>query len=80
RIRVMQTQQAALQAQQDGISTGPGGNGSSNGVGDGGGHRSPKGIHPKRILRMAQSSEIAQLVSKKQDEMKVMMICQTKDR
>jgi len=71
-IQAMQAQQAemaALQAQQDG-----------SGSGNNNGHRAPKEIHPKRIFRLAQSSEIAQLVSKSQDELKAMMICQTKVR
>lgn len=71
-IQAMQAQQAemaALQAQQDGGSSG------SNS-----GHRAPKEIHPKRIFRLAQPSEIGQLVSKSQDEQKAMMICQTKVR
>ncbi|KAF9977923.1 hypothetical protein BGZ65_007198, partial [Modicella reniformis] len=70
-IQAMQAQQAemaALQAQQDGNSS------------NGSGHRSPKEIHPKRIFRLAQSPEIGQLLSKNQDEMKAMMICQTKVR
>ncbi|KAF9397220.1 hypothetical protein BGX21_009090 [Mortierella sp. AD011] len=74
-IQAMQAQQAeiaAIQAQQDGSGVGSGG---SNGV-----HRTPKEIHPKKIFRLAQSSEIAQLVNKSQDEIKAMMVCQTKVR
>ncbi|KAF9114242.1 hypothetical protein BGX27_011368 [Mortierella sp. AM989] len=73
-IQAMQAQQAeiaAMQAQQDGS----GGSG-----GSGGGHRAPKEIHPKRIFRMAQPSEISLLVNKSQDEIKAMMVCQTKVR
>ncbi|KAG0227534.1 hypothetical protein BGX31_006919 [Mortierella sp. GBA43] len=79
-IQAMQAQQAeiaALQAQQDG-GTNSGGNASGGNAG--GGHRAPKEIHPKRIFRLAQPSEVAQLVSKNQDELKAMMICQTKVR
>ncbi|KAI7821068.1 PSP1 C-terminal conserved region-domain-containing protein, partial [Gamsiella multidivaricata] len=78
-IQAMQAQQAeiaALQAHQDGSG---GGSGSSNNNGTGG-HRAPKEIHPKRIFRLAQSSEISQLVNKNQDEVKAMMVCQTKVR
>ncbi|KAF9915220.1 hypothetical protein FBU30_002113, partial [Linnemannia zychae] len=67
-ILALQTQQAesaALQAQQDG------GNG---------GQRAPKEIHPKRIFGLAQPSEIAQLISKNQDEIEAMIMCQTKVR
>ncbi|KAF9949225.1 hypothetical protein BGZ65_007488, partial [Modicella reniformis] len=44
------------------------------------GHRAPKEIHPKRIFRLAQPSEVAQLLSKNQDEIKAMAVCQTKVR
>ncbi|KAI7832589.1 PSP1 C-terminal conserved region-domain-containing protein [Gamsiella multidivaricata] len=44
------------------------------------GQRAPKEIHPKRIFRMAHPTEIAQLVNKSQDEIKAMMVCQTKVR
>ncbi|KAK3810371.1 MAG: PSP1 C-terminal conserved region-domain-containing protein, partial [Benniella sp.] len=44
------------------------------------GQRAPKEIHPKRIFRLAQPSEIAQLVNKSQDESKAMAVCQTKVR
>ncbi|KAF9434713.1 hypothetical protein BGZ76_007561 [Entomortierella beljakovae] len=74
-IQIMQAQQAelaALQAQQDGTGAGP--NGGS------GGHRAPKEIHPKKIFRLAQQTEIAQLVNKSQDEIKAMLVCQTKVR
>lgn len=64
-LQAQQAENAALQAQQDG------GNG---------GHRAPKEIHPKRIFGLAQSSEIAQLVSKNQDEIEAMIMCQTKVR
>ncbi|KAG0265939.1 hypothetical protein BGZ95_003169 [Linnemannia exigua] len=64
-LQAQQAENAALQAQQDG------GNG---------GHRAPKEIHPKRIFGLAQSSEIAQLVSKNQDEIEAMVMCQTKVR
>ncbi|KAK3840280.1 MAG: PSP1 C-terminal conserved region-domain-containing protein [Linnemannia elongata] len=64
-LQARQAENAALQAQQDG------GNG---------GHRAPKEIHPKRIFGLAQSSEIAQLVSKNQDEIEAMIMCQTKVR
>ncbi|KAF8950761.1 hypothetical protein BGZ46_004352, partial [Entomortierella lignicola] len=69
-IQAMQAQQAeiaAMQALQDG-SAGPGA------------HRTPKEIHPKRIFRLAQPTEIAQLVNKSQDEIKAMVVCQTKVR
>ncbi|KAF9558743.1 hypothetical protein EC968_006881 [Mortierella alpina] len=67
-IQALQDQQAevaAMQAQQDGSA---------------GAHRTPKEIHPKRIFRLAQSTEISQLVHKSQDEVKAMMVCQTKVR
>jgi cell fate regulator YaaT (PSP1 superfamily) len=64
-LQAQQAENAALQAQQDGGS---------------GGHRAPKEIHPKRIFGLAQSSEIAQLVSKNQDEIEAMIMCQTKVR
>lgn len=64
-LQAQQAENAVLQAQQDG------GNG---------GHRAPKEIHPKRIFGLAQSSEIAQLVSKNQDEIEAMIMCQTKVR
>ncbi|KAI1314800.1 hypothetical protein EDD11_001677 [Mortierella claussenii] len=44
------------------------------------GQRAPKEIHPKRIFRPALPSEISQLVHKNQDEIKAMMVCQTKVR
>ncbi|KAF9190996.1 hypothetical protein BGZ50_009691 [Haplosporangium sp. Z 11] len=65
-LQAHQAEMAALQSHQDGSS--------------GGGHRVPKEIHPKRIFRLAQQTEIAQLVSKNQDELKAMMVCQTKVR
>ncbi|KAI8598954.1 PSP1 C-terminal conserved region-domain-containing protein, partial [Dissophora ornata] len=71
-IQAMQAQQAeiaAIQAQQDG-----------SGGGGSGGHRAPKEIHPKRIFRLAQASEIALQAVKGQDEIKAMMVCQTKVR
>ncbi|KAF9935632.1 hypothetical protein BGZ67_003233 [Mortierella alpina] len=67
-IQALQDQQveiAAMQAQQDGSA---------------GAHRTPKEIHPKRIFRLAQSTEISQLAHKSQDEVKAMMVCQTKVR
>ncbi|KAF9272204.1 hypothetical protein BGZ68_002610 [Mortierella alpina] len=67
-IQALQDQQAelaAMQAQQDGSASA---------------HRTPKEIHPKRIFRLAQSTEISQLVHKSQDEVKAMMVCQTKVR
>jgi len=67
-IKILQTRQAeiaALQALQDG---------------SGGGHRAPKDIQPKRIFRMAHPSEISLLAIKDQDELKAMVICQTKVR
>ncbi|KAF9944365.1 hypothetical protein BGZ70_004725 [Mortierella alpina] len=67
-IQALQDQQAeiaAMQAQQDGSA---------------GAHRTPKEIHPKRIFRLAQSTEISQLVHKSHDEVKAMMVCQTKVR
>ncbi|KAI1315133.1 hypothetical protein EDD11_001280 [Mortierella claussenii] len=76
-IQAMQTQQAemaAMQLQQDSNGSGSGGSNS------GGGHRAPKEIHPKRIFRLAQPSEVSQLVNKNQDEIKAMMVCQTKVR
>ncbi|KAJ3172870.1 hypothetical protein HK101_011087 [Irineochytrium annulatum] len=39
-----------------------------------------KEVHPKRIYRLAQQSEIPMLVSKSQDEAKAMGVCQTKIR
>ncbi|KAF9426266.1 hypothetical protein BGZ94_006747 [Podila epigama] len=42
--------------------------------------RLPKEIHPKLIYRLAHSSEIAALVNKSQDEMKALLVCQTKVR
>ncbi|KAG0271399.1 hypothetical protein BGZ95_000794 [Linnemannia exigua] len=44
------------------------------------GVRAPKEIHPKRIFRLAHTSEITQLVTKNQDEVKAMLVCQTKVR
>ncbi|KAG0211142.1 hypothetical protein BGX28_008452 [Mortierella sp. GBA30] len=44
------------------------------------GARAPKEIHPKRIFRMAQPSEIAELVMKSQDEISAMKVCQSKVR
>ncbi|KAF9147483.1 hypothetical protein BG015_010886 [Linnemannia schmuckeri] len=44
------------------------------------GARAPKEIHPKRIFRLAHTSEITQLVTKNQDEVKAMLVCQTKVR
>ncbi|KAF9120097.1 hypothetical protein BGW39_011682 [Mortierella sp. 14UC] len=44
------------------------------------GVRAPKEIHPKRIFRLAHTSEITQLVTKNQDEAKAMLVCQTKVR
>ncbi|KAF9083963.1 hypothetical protein BGX23_010949 [Mortierella sp. AD031] len=64
-LQAQQAENAALQAQQDGGNNG---------------HRAPKEIHPKRIFGLAQSSEIAQLVSKNQDEIEAMIMCQTKVR
>ncbi|KAF9953355.1 hypothetical protein BGZ72_005470 [Mortierella alpina] len=67
-IQALQDQQAeiaAMQAQQDSSA---------------GAHRTPKEIHPKRIFRLAQSTEISQLAHKSQDEIKAMMVCQTKVR
>ncbi|KAG0056634.1 hypothetical protein BGZ83_004159 [Gryganskiella cystojenkinii] len=67
-IKVLQARQAeiaALQALQDG---------------SGGGHRTPKDVQPKRIFRLANTSEISQLANKDQDELKAMVICQTKVR
>ncbi|KAG0201419.1 hypothetical protein BGX33_010336 [Mortierella sp. NVP41] len=42
--------------------------------------RVPKEVHPKRIFRLAHTSEITQLVNKNQDEVKAMLVCQTKVR
>ncbi|KAF9925079.1 hypothetical protein FBU30_005100 [Linnemannia zychae] len=36
--------------------------------------RTPKEIHPKRIFRLAHTSEITQLVTKNQDEVKAMLV------
>ncbi|KAF9999304.1 hypothetical protein BGZ80_006594 [Entomortierella chlamydospora] len=44
------------------------------------GQRVHKEIHPKRIFRLAAPTEISQLVNKNQDEIKAMMVCQTKVR
>ncbi|KAF9908848.1 hypothetical protein EC991_009367 [Linnemannia zychae] len=44
------------------------------------GVRAPKEIHPKRIFRLAHTSEITQLVTKNQDEVKATLVCQTKVR
>ncbi|KAG0210664.1 hypothetical protein BGX28_009091 [Mortierella sp. GBA30] len=63
-----QAEMAAMQLQQEGVAAG---NGS---------HRAAKEIHPKRIFRLAQSSEISQLIYKNQDEIKAMIVCQSKVR
>jgi len=39
-----------------------------------------KEVHPKKIYRLAQPSEVTMLVSKSQDEAKAMSICQAKIR
>lgn len=39
-----------------------------------------KELHPKRIYRLAQPSEVTMLVTKSQDEAKAMLLCQTKVR
>ncbi|KAG0344677.1 hypothetical protein BG004_004266 [Podila humilis] len=44
------------------------------------GARMPKEVHPKRIFRLATTSEIADLATKNQDEMKAMVVCQAKVR
>ncbi|KAF9110466.1 hypothetical protein BGX27_006313, partial [Mortierella sp. AM989] len=44
------------------------------------GQRTHKEIHPKRIFRLALPTEVSQLVNKNQDEIKAMMVCQTKVR
>lgn len=42
--------------------------------------RSNKELHPKRIYRLAQPGEVAMLLTKSQDEIKALQICQTKVR
>ncbi|KAG0090977.1 hypothetical protein BGZ92_001758 [Podila epicladia] len=75
-LQAQQAEMAAIAAQQDpsgmGMSIGGGMTSSST--------RTPKEIHPKRIFRLAQPSEVALLVSKNQDEMKAMVVCQSKVR
>ncbi|TPX39030.1 hypothetical protein SeMB42_g06506 [Synchytrium endobioticum] len=44
------------------------------------GQLGPKDIHPKRIYRTAQSSEVSQLVAKSADEAKAQALCQAKIR
>lgn len=43
-------------------------------------HRVNREIHPKRIYRLAEPSEVAMLVTKSQDEAKALSVCQTKVR
>jgi len=43
-------------------------------------HRGNKELHPKRIYRLAQPGEVAMLVTKSQDELKALQVCQTKVR
>ncbi|KAF8953475.1 hypothetical protein BGZ52_010204 [Haplosporangium bisporale] len=45
-----------------------------------GGIRMPKEIHPKRIFRLAHTTEVALLETKNQDEEKAKMVCQAKVR
>ncbi|KAG0040322.1 hypothetical protein BGZ82_003627 [Podila clonocystis] len=45
-----------------------------------GGIRMPKEVHPKRIFRLAHTTEVALLETKSQDEMKAMVVCQAKVR
>lgn len=42
--------------------------------------RNNKELHPKRIYRLAQPGEVAMLLTKSQDEIKALQICQTKVR
>ncbi|KAF9419729.1 hypothetical protein BGZ76_004217 [Entomortierella beljakovae] len=44
------------------------------------GQRTQKEIQPKRVLRVALPAEISQLANKNQDEIKAMLVCQTKVR
>lgn len=43
-------------------------------------HRGNKELHPKRIYRLAQPGEVAMLVTKSQDELKALQVCQSKVR
>ncbi|KAF9321412.1 hypothetical protein BG003_001925 [Podila horticola] len=45
-----------------------------------GGIRMPKEVHPKRIFRLAHTTEVALLETKSQDELKAMVVCQAKVR
>ncbi|KAG0347045.1 hypothetical protein BG005_000402 [Podila minutissima] len=75
-LQAQQAEMAAIAAQQDLSGMGMGmGSGMANST-----TRTPKEIHPKRIFRLAQPSEVALLVSKNQDEMKAMVVCQSKVR
>ncbi|KAG0322394.1 hypothetical protein BG000_002936 [Podila horticola] len=71
-LQAQQAEMAAIATQQDLSGMGSGTTGSA--------ARTPKEIHPKRIFRLAQPSEVALLVSKNQDEMKAMVVCQSKVR
>lgn len=71
-LQAQQAEMAAIATQQDLSGIGSGTTGSA--------ARTPKEIHPKRIFRLAQPSEVALLVSKNQDEMKAMVVCQSKVR
>jgi len=42
--------------------------------------RSNKELHPKQIYRLAQPGEVAMLLTKSQDEVKVLQVCQAKVR
>jgi len=79
-LQAQQAEMAAIAAQQDlsgmSMSMGMGSGGTASGAPT----RTPKEIHPKRIFRLAQPSEVALLVSKNQDEMKAMVVCQSKVR
>ncbi|KAJ3293024.1 hypothetical protein HK104_004811 [Borealophlyctis nickersoniae] len=43
-------------------------------------HGTPREVHPKRVIRLAQPTEITLLVGKSQDEAKAMSVCQSKIR
>ncbi|KAI9241068.1 MAG: PSP1 C-terminal conserved region-domain-containing protein, partial [Podila humilis] len=79
-LQAQQAEMAAIAAQQDLSALNMGMGMNNGGVASGAPTRTPKEIHPKRIFRLAQPSEVALLVSKNQDEMKAMVVCQSKVR
>ncbi|KAF9405001.1 hypothetical protein BGZ94_003817, partial [Podila epigama] len=84
-LQAQQAEMAAIASQQEVSSQGMGGLMSNNvggmvGASGASTVRAPKEIHPKRIFRLAQPAEVALLVNKSHDEIKAMVMCQSKVR